>query len=175
MWPCIVTHFFIIKPTDALISHIYFVKDSTCFGQFLCPSSGVLHCTFGTGICHAGLMTDFKHDQDGSPWKSVRLLVLLERNFWQSFAIETATKCWGSLSFSKTLQLEIHENYKCRYNIMPLTYFGTRNMSLSMKINNLDVFWQSIPRLALHFSCLRNRSSCSHDIVWLYLREKRLM
>jgi len=72
--------FLIIKPTDALISQIYFFKDSTCFGQFLCPSSGVFHCTFGTGICHAGLMTAFKHDLDGRAWKpssNLRLLVLL--------------------------------------------------------------------------------------------------
>jgi len=34
-----------------------FSRNSTCFGQFLCPSSGVFHCTFGTGIHHAGLMT----------------------------------------------------------------------------------------------------------------------
>jgi len=52
--------FFLIKPSDALISQIYFCqKNSTCFGQFFCPSSGVFHCTIGTGIrvCHAGLMT----------------------------------------------------------------------------------------------------------------------
>jgi len=31
---------------DALVSQIYFWnKNSTCFGQFLCPSSGVFHCT----------------------------------------------------------------------------------------------------------------------------------
>jgi len=36
---------------------------STCFGEFLCPSSGVFHCTFGTGICHVGLMTAFNYDQ----------------------------------------------------------------------------------------------------------------
>jgi hypothetical protein len=41
-----------------------------------------------------------------------------------------------------------------------------QEICLSMKINNLDVFWQSIPWLALHFSCLRNWSSNSHDIVW---------
>ena len=34
-------------------------RNSTCFGQFLCPSSGVFHCTFGTGICvcHQTCMT----------------------------------------------------------------------------------------------------------------------
>jgi len=44
--------------------NLYLSRNSTCFGQFLCPSSGVLHCTFGTGICLAGLMTTFKHVQD---------------------------------------------------------------------------------------------------------------
>jgi hypothetical protein len=39
-------------------------RNSTCFGHFLCPSSGVLHCTFGTGIHHASLMRVFKHVQD---------------------------------------------------------------------------------------------------------------
>jgi hypothetical protein len=63
MWPCIVTHFFIIKPTDALIfPNLLLSRNSTCFGQFLCPSSGVFHCKFVTGICHANLMTAFKHD-----------------------------------------------------------------------------------------------------------------
>ena len=31
--------------------------DSTCFGQFLCPSSGVFHCTHSNGICYIGLLT----------------------------------------------------------------------------------------------------------------------
>jgi hypothetical protein len=32
-------------------------KTSTCFGQFLCPSSGVFHSTHSNGICHRGLLT----------------------------------------------------------------------------------------------------------------------
>ena len=51
-------NFFLIKPTDALIfPNLFLSKNSTCFGQFLCPSSWIFHCTFGTGICHANLMT----------------------------------------------------------------------------------------------------------------------
>ena len=67
MWPCIVTNFFLMKPTDALIfPNLFLSRKSIYFGQFLCPLSGVLHCTFGTGICHARLMTAFKHVQDGT-------------------------------------------------------------------------------------------------------------
>ena len=40
--------------------NLFLSRNSTCFGQYLCPSSGVFHCTFGTDICHAGLMTAFK-------------------------------------------------------------------------------------------------------------------
>ena len=61
MWSCIVTNFFLIKPTDALIfPNLLLSRNSTCFGQFLCPSSGIFHCTFGTGIYHVILMTAFK-------------------------------------------------------------------------------------------------------------------
>ena len=35
-------------------------------GQFLCPSSGVFHCTHSNGICHTGLLTACEHDQDGT-------------------------------------------------------------------------------------------------------------
>ena len=47
----------------------YFLKfilegNSTYFGQFLCPSSGVFHCTHSNGICHRGLLTACKWDQD---------------------------------------------------------------------------------------------------------------
>ena len=42
--------------------------NSTCFGQFLCPSSGVFHYTHSNGICRTGLLTACKQDQDGTSW-----------------------------------------------------------------------------------------------------------
>jgi hypothetical protein len=41
-----------------------FEWNSTCFVQFLCPSSGVIHCTLSNGICHTGLQTAFEQQQD---------------------------------------------------------------------------------------------------------------
>jgi len=37
-----------------------------CFGQFLCPSSGVFHCTHTNGTCHKGMLTACEQDQDGT-------------------------------------------------------------------------------------------------------------
>ena len=50
--------FLIIKPTRCTnFSNLLLEWNSTCFGQFLCPSSGVFHCTHSNGIRHTGLRT----------------------------------------------------------------------------------------------------------------------
>jgi len=52
--------FLIIKPTRCTNSWNLFLEwNSTCFGQFLCPSSGVFYCTHSNGIhvCYTGLLT----------------------------------------------------------------------------------------------------------------------
>jgi len=55
-----------IKPTRCTnFSNLFLEWNSTCFGQFLCPSSGVFHCTHSNGICHRGLLTACEQDQDG--------------------------------------------------------------------------------------------------------------
>jgi hypothetical protein len=49
-----------------MIYQIYSCNETTCFGQLLCPSSGVFHCTHNNGICHTGLLTAGEQDQDGT-------------------------------------------------------------------------------------------------------------
>ena len=42
VWPCIVRNFFVIKSTRCTnFTNLFLSRNSTCFGQFLCPSSGV--------------------------------------------------------------------------------------------------------------------------------------
>jgi len=61
------TIFLIIKPTRCInYSNLFLEWKSTCFGQFLCPSSGVFHCRHCNGICHTGLLTACEQDQDGT-------------------------------------------------------------------------------------------------------------
>jgi len=57
----------IIKPTRCTnFSNLFLKLNSTCFGQFLCPSSGVFHCTHSNGICHTGLLTVC--ELSANPW-----------------------------------------------------------------------------------------------------------
>jgi hypothetical protein len=48
------------KPTRHSNFSDLFWKDTTCFGQFLCPSSRVFYCTHSNGICRTGLLTACK-------------------------------------------------------------------------------------------------------------------
>ena len=58
--------FLTIKPTRCTnFSNLFLKWNSTFFGQFLCPSSGVFHCTHSNIICHTGLLIAFKQDP---PW-----------------------------------------------------------------------------------------------------------
>ena len=59
VWPRIVTNSFVVNQLDALISHFFkfWNWNSTCFGEFLCPSSGVFHYTQSNGIYHTGWLT----------------------------------------------------------------------------------------------------------------------
>jgi len=59
--------FRIIKPTRCTnFSHVFMEWKSTYFGQFLCPPSGVFHCTHRNGICHESLLcVQWKAPDDG--------------------------------------------------------------------------------------------------------------
>jgi len=45
----------VIKPTRC--TNLFLEYNCICFGQFLCPSPGVIHCTHSNGICHTVLLT----------------------------------------------------------------------------------------------------------------------
>ena len=59
----------VIKPTRCTnFSDLFLKWNSTFFGQFFCPSSGVFHCTHINGICHTGLLTACERNQNGTPF-----------------------------------------------------------------------------------------------------------
>ena len=86
--------FLIIKPTRCTnFSNLFLKWNSACFGQILCPSSGIFHYTHSDGICLTGLLTACKQDQDGTQFrvefhfknkfeKLVHLVGFIIRNVW---------------------------------------------------------------------------------------------
>jgi len=52
--------------------------NSTCFGQFLCPSSGVFHCTHSNIICHTGLLTAWQRAGSGQNCSSTLILLAVK-------------------------------------------------------------------------------------------------
>ena len=72
--------FLVIKPTRCTnFSNLFCNENLHCFEQFLCPSSGVFHCTHSNDICHTSLLTACERDQDGRPnmqnYKTSRLRI----------------------------------------------------------------------------------------------------
>jgi len=71
-----------MKPTKCTNFSNLFWHETACFGQFLCPSSGVCHCTHSNGIRHTGFADIFRA---GS-------LILLE-SYQQTCTTCTITVC----------------------------------------------------------------------------------
>jgi len=80
-----------MKPTRCTnLSYLFLEWNSTCFGQFLCPSSGVFHCTHGNGMCHTGWLTACEQHQDGTdPARSCQQTCMTN-----TFAVFTVKNSW---------------------------------------------------------------------------------
>ena len=76
--------FLIIKPTRCNnFSNLFLKWNSTCFGQFLCPSSGFFHCTHCNVLCHTGLLIACGQDQDGTVFPSWSCSQAVRKTVWQ--------------------------------------------------------------------------------------------
>jgi len=119
--------FLIIKPTRCTnFSNIFLEWNSTCFGQLLCPSSRVFHCTHGNGICHTGLLTACEQDQDGTA-----ILILLA-NCQQTCMTYTIAVCtvknswWWTEELSKTCRVSFQNKFE---KLVHLVGYIVRNLT----------------------------------------------
>jgi hypothetical protein len=113
MWPCIVTNFLIYnKPTRYTnFSNLFWKWNSICFRQFLCPSSGVIHCTLSSGICHTD---SFRAAGSGLNCSSILILLLLPlESCLQSCMTYTIAECTVNNSWWWTEELS--ETYRVSF------------------------------------------------------------
>jgi hypothetical protein len=147
MWPCIVTNFFLIKPTDALISKIYFCQENL----HVSGSSCAHHQEFST--VHSALVyvmqfwwrtavpnVQWKTPDDGQRncqkhvdfldknkfWKLVRLLVLLKRNVAVTLILDLQKHCysrnWSSKNWLPKLVI-VNDLESVETNFHPHSWF----------------------------------------------------
>ena len=95
----------IIKPTRCInFSNLFLEWNSTCFGQFLCPSSGGFHCTHSNVIrvCLIGLQKSCEQDQDDIARKNkFKKLVHLV-----GFVIRNVSRC--TLTWTSNSEICLH-------------------------------------------------------------------
>jgi hypothetical protein len=63
MWPCIVTNFFVIKPTRCTnFTYLFCYETLHVSGSSSVHHQEFVHYTLSNGICHTGLQTDFEQE-----------------------------------------------------------------------------------------------------------------
>ena len=83
VWPCIVTNFFIMKPTKcANFPNLFWHETPHVPGGSSVHHQTFIHCIFGTGIYHTGLKTAFEQDQDGTAVPSWSCSKVVYRPVW---------------------------------------------------------------------------------------------
>jgi hypothetical protein len=151
--------FFIIKPTRlSNFSNLLLEWNSTCFEQFLCPSSGVFHCTHSSGICHTGLLTVCKRDQSWS-W-SLLQAVSIKNNCGK----QCKTPDDGQGNCPK--HVEFHSKNKFE-KLVHLVGFITSNLT------QCTVTWTSN---AIGVYCLMGRCetvyiNINYNLIWVHFLE----
>jgi hypothetical protein len=79
VWPCIVKNFFIIKPIRCTNFTNLFWHETTCFGQFFCPSAGVYSLYTQQWYISYKFVDSFRA---GPPGPARKLLSVLWINSW---------------------------------------------------------------------------------------------
>ena len=97
----------------------------TCFGQPLCPSSGVFHCSHCNGIYHTGFLTACEQNQNGTSWSCSQVA---SKHVWHTplLCLQWKTLDDGQRDCPK--QVEFHSKNKFE-EIVHLVGFIIMNLS----------------------------------------------
>ena len=114
---------FTIKPTSCTnFSNLFLEWNCTCFGQFLCPTSDVFHCTHSNGICNTGFLTACEQ-------KKMLLLTNCQKTCITYTCVQWKTSDVGQRNCPK--HVEFHSKNKFE-KLMHVVGFITRNWHLCL-------------------------------------------
>jgi hypothetical protein len=97
----------IIKPNRCTnLSNLFWKWNSICFGQFLCPSSGVFHCTLSNDMSYR--LVDSFRAAAGSGWNSVPSWSCCSKAVCMTYTIAECTvnnSWWWTEELSETCRV----------------------------------------------------------------------
>jgi len=145
-----------------------------CFGHFLCPSSGVFHCTHNNGICHTGLRTDCSHAVSKPVWH-IPLL-------WWTEELSETVEFYSRNKFDKLVHLVgfiiRSVNTICCYSLLNFMFFvpsiviqlcNINQQMHNFQINILIKFLVSSACFEHHMFIVRKTICTSfHLLNWLH-------
>jgi hypothetical protein len=118
-------HFLVLKPTRCTnFSKLFLEWNSTCFGQFLCPSLEVFHCTHSNGICH----TACEQDQDGTAVPSWSCSQAVSKPVWHIPLLCVQWKTPGDWQRNCPKHVEFHSKNNF-WEISASSWFYYRTLS----------------------------------------------
>ena len=111
MWPCVVTNFFITKPTRCTNSSNLFWHETLHVSN----SSSVhqqefIHCTLSNGICH----TAFEQDQDGNAGPSWSCSTAVYKPVWHIplLSVQWINCWWWAEELSETCRVSCQNKFE---------------------------------------------------------------
>ena len=144
-----------------------------CFGQFLCPSSGVFHCTHSNGVCHTGC----ELDQDVPSWSCPRavcmthtIAVCTVKNSWW-WTEELSETC--RISFQNKFEKLVHLVGFIVSNSSRCTVTWTSNLRVTYEV--WGNFWSNLHRPISKsvFKVHRNNNTCLRvDLLCYVIRSE---
>jgi len=141
-----------MKPTRCTnFSNLFLEWNSTLFRQFLCPSSGVFHCTHSSGICRTGLLTACKQDQDVP---SCSYLQAVSKPVWHTplLCVQRKTPDDGQRNCPK--HVEFHSKNKFE-KLVHLVGFIVRNLLCTLILVKQYVLLHSTVKRLCSFAHVR--------------------
>jgi len=142
--------FLIIKRTRCTnFSNLFLDWNSTCFGQFHCPSSGIFHCTHSNGISHTGLLTACEQIQNGTAVPFWSCSQAVSKLVWHIPLLCAQWKTPNDGQRKCLKHVEFHSKNKLE-KLVHLVGFITRNLTQCMikwtskYILGVIVFWHAM-------------------------------
>jgi len=125
-----------MKPTRCSnFSYLFLEWNSTCFGQFLCPSSGVFHCTHSSGKCHTGFADSLRAGSGGNYSSILILLASCQQNQYV-LCVQWKTPDDGQRNSPKHVEFYSQNKFE---KLVHLGSFITRTIFIKIYLNRSSI------------------------------------